>query len=111
MHCAEKDKEPRYLSAFIMSRNSSVGNNVITYLREKLPKYDIDLNFMFEMSQTDCEPTQYDRNLPPLIGLAEEVYNKKKSHGKRRHPMKRVHRKKASNEESSKEFSKEKAGV
>lgn len=101
MHCAEKNKEPRYLSAFIMSRNSTVGNNVITYLREKLPKYDIDLNFMFEMSQSDCEQTQLDRNLPPLVGLAEEVYHKKKSHGKRRHPMKRVHKKKSSEEESS----------
>lgn len=39
MHCAEKEKSPRYLSSFIMSRTSDLGNNVNSYLREKLPKY------------------------------------------------------------------------
>lgn len=39
MHCAEKSKSPRYLSSFIMSREESLGVNVISYLREKLPKY------------------------------------------------------------------------
>ncbi|KAL0134086.1 hypothetical protein PUN28_001156 [Cardiocondyla obscurior] len=39
MHCAEKSKSPRYLSSFIMSREASLGANVISYLREKLPKY------------------------------------------------------------------------
>ncbi|XP_077285318.1 lipocalin/cytosolic fatty acid-binding protein Karl [Arctopsyche grandis] len=98
MHCAEKEKEPRYLSAFIMSRNATIGNNVVSYLRDKLPKYDIDLNFMFEMSQNECEQTQLDKNLPPLVGLAEEAYQRKKSPSKRRHPMKRIHK------NTSKEF-------
>ncbi|XP_011340397.2 lopap isoform X1 [Ooceraea biroi] len=39
MHCAEKSKSPRYLSSFIMSREASLGANVISYLREKLPRY------------------------------------------------------------------------
>ncbi|CAB0042847.1 unnamed protein product [Trichogramma brassicae] len=38
MHCAEKSKTPRYLSSFIMSRKTNLTNNVITYLREKLPR-------------------------------------------------------------------------
>lgn len=38
MHCAEKVKSPRFLSSFIMSRELSLANNVISYLREKLPK-------------------------------------------------------------------------
>ena len=38
MHCAEKSKSPRYLSSFIMSREASLGANVISYLREKLPR-------------------------------------------------------------------------
>ncbi|KAI4499049.1 hypothetical protein M0802_005915 [Mischocyttarus mexicanus] len=40
MHCAEKNKSPRYLSSFIMSRKPNLGVNVISYLREKLPKLD-----------------------------------------------------------------------
>ena len=40
MHCAEKNKSPRYLSSFIMSRERILGPNVISYLREKLPKYE-----------------------------------------------------------------------
>lgn len=39
MHCAEKSKSPRYLSSFIMSRERTLGPNVISYLREKLPRY------------------------------------------------------------------------
>jgi hypothetical protein len=39
MHCAEKSKSPRYLSSFIMSREANLGGNVISYLREKLPRY------------------------------------------------------------------------
>jgi len=39
MHCAEKSKSPRYLSSFIMSREANLGANVISYLREKLPRY------------------------------------------------------------------------
>lgn len=39
MHCAEQSKTPRYLSSFIMSRQSSLGANVISYLREKLPRW------------------------------------------------------------------------
>lgn len=38
MHCAEQSKSPRYLSSFIMSREPSLGVNVISYLREKLPR-------------------------------------------------------------------------
>lgn len=54
LHCAEKSKSPRYLSSFIMSRTSNLPPNVISYLREKLPRYDIDLAFMFPMSQENC---------------------------------------------------------
>jgi len=39
MHCAEKSKSSRYLSSFIMSREANLGANVISYLREKLPRY------------------------------------------------------------------------
>ncbi|XP_017869656.1 PREDICTED: insecticyanin-A [Drosophila arizonae] len=55
MHCAEKKKHPRYLSALLLSRQPTLGDNVITFLREKLPRYDIDLSFMFAINQTSCE--------------------------------------------------------
>lgn len=78
MHCAEKAKSTRYLSALLLSRERELGMNVINYLRwqfwmipnvyfssinsnvgflcyrEKLPQYDIDLSFMFPITQDNC---------------------------------------------------------
>ena len=54
MHCAEKKRNPRYLSALLMSRTPHLGNNVKVFLREKLPKYNIDLNYLFELQHSDC---------------------------------------------------------
>lgn len=55
MHCAEKKKSQRYLSALMMSRTPMLGHNVKVFLREKLPKYNIDLNFMFDVRHDDCK--------------------------------------------------------
>ncbi|KAJ8977162.1 hypothetical protein NQ317_003102 [Molorchus minor] len=83
LHCAEKSKVPRYLSSFIMSRESKLGINVISYLKEKLPRYDIDLSYMFDMKQDYCNSTDVD--LPPGVILNRpEVANRK-------HPMKHHH--------------------
>ncbi|OXU25944.1 hypothetical protein TSAR_016650 [Trichomalopsis sarcophagae] len=88
MHCAEKSKSPRYLSSFIMSREASLGNNVISYLREKLPRYDIDLEYMFPMDQTNCTMIDPYANsfVPPTIVAAKRNYMQ------RRHPLKRKHK-------------------
>ncbi|XP_018580094.1 apolipoprotein D [Anoplophora glabripennis] len=83
LHCAEKSKVPRYLSSFIMSREPVLGVNVISYLRDKLPRYDIDLTYMFDMSQDDCNSTISD--LPPGVLLNRPLV------GSRRHPMKHRH--------------------
>ncbi|XP_012283151.1 apolipoprotein D [Orussus abietinus] len=87
MHCAEKSKSPRYLSSFIMSREPSLGINVISYLREKLPRYDIDLEYMFPMEQKNC--TMLDPEaallLPPSVAIRRPPVG-------RRHPLKRKHR-------------------
>lgn len=55
MHCAEKNRHSRYLSALMMSRTPTVGHNVKAFLREKLPKYDIDLDFFFEVRHDNCQ--------------------------------------------------------
>lgn len=55
LHCAEKNKSPRYLSSFIMGKQPKLPPNVLSYLREKLPKYDIDLEYMFEMTHVNCD--------------------------------------------------------
>lgn len=82
MHCAEKPKSNRYLSALMLSRTPTIGINVINFLRfecfnpssifshmqnfilifqfryifrEKLPQYDIDVSFMFPINQENCE--------------------------------------------------------
>lgn len=62
MNCAEKKKNPRYLSALMMSRTRTLGHNVKVYLREKLPRYNIDLDFMFAVDQDEC-------NLSPSINM------------------------------------------
>lgn len=54
MHCAEKKKYTRYLSAFMMSRTGSLGNNVKVFLREKLPIYNIDVDFFFDVRHDNC---------------------------------------------------------
>ncbi len=54
LHCAEKTGSARYLSSFILSRQSTLPVNVISFLREKLPRYDVDLLYSFRMQQKDC---------------------------------------------------------
>ncbi|CAD7091222.1 unnamed protein product [Hermetia illucens] len=66
MHCAEKSKSPRYLSALLLSREPTLATNVINFLREKLPRYGIDLSFMFTINQTDCDEVE-DTSMNPLI--------------------------------------------
>ncbi|XP_011701069.1 PREDICTED: apolipoprotein D [Wasmannia auropunctata] len=87
MHCAEKSKSPRYLSSFIMSREASLGANVISYLREKLPRYDIDLEYMFPMDQKQCNKTDNSEAV-----LTPALPSVKRGHVNRRHPLKRKHR-------------------
>ncbi|KAK5649292.1 hypothetical protein RI129_000321 [Pyrocoelia pectoralis] len=85
LHCAEKSKSPRYLSSFIMSRNPVLGVNVVSYLREKLPRYDIDLTYMFDMAQNECDVPQTGIEVPPSV-----LVNRPPPY-LRRHPLKRHH--------------------
>lgn len=78
MHCAEKSKSPRYLSALMLSRKPNLQNNVVNFLREKLPRYDIDISFMFEMDQANC---------------TVDKINEEEEFTKMFHPMKPVHEK------------------
>ncbi|XP_002067249.3 uncharacterized protein LOC6644630 [Drosophila willistoni] len=66
MHCAEKEKHPRYLSALLLSRQPTLGENYITYLREKLIPYHIDLSFMFPINQSSCDHLMESSNDDPL---------------------------------------------
>ncbi|XP_030378819.1 uncharacterized protein LOC115627315 [Scaptodrosophila lebanonensis] len=72
MHCAEKKKHPRYLSALLLSREPTLGDNVINFLREKLPRYDIDLSFMFPINQTSCESRTESSSNDPLAYILED---------------------------------------
>lgn len=88
MHCAEKSKSPRYLSSFIMSREPELGINVISYLREKLPRYNIDLEYMFPMMQINCTTADPGIGIitPPIPSVT------RRRNGSRRHPLRRKHR-------------------
>ncbi|XP_035792998.1 uncharacterized protein LOC118467056 isoform X1 [Anopheles albimanus] len=63
MHCAEKTKSQKYLSALMLSREPTLPINVKSFLREKLPRYDIDLEQMFPIQQGNCtgvgDPAHY----------------------------------------------------
>ncbi|KZC09450.1 PREDICTED: apolipoprotein D [Dufourea novaeangliae] len=88
MHCAEQSNTPRYLSSFIMSRQPILGANVISYLREKLPRYDIDLEYMFPMDQQQCNKTttsEMDMLIPVPV-------TSRKHHADRKHPLRKKHR-------------------
>lgn len=39
----------------MMSRTPTLGYNVKVFLREKLPKYNIDLDLMLEVRQDECK--------------------------------------------------------
>lgn len=82
LHCAEKSKSPRYLSSFIMSRSPDLGRNVVSYLRDKLPRYDIDLAFMFDMSQRECEIPliSLDTDRPRIITKKHPMKRQRKNH-------------------------------
>ncbi|XP_053678478.1 lopap [Anopheles nili] len=54
MHCAEKTKSQKYLSALMLSREPTLGQNVVNFLREKLPRYDIDVENMYPIPQENC---------------------------------------------------------
>lgn len=77
LHCAEKSGTARYLSSFIMGRRSTLPVNVIAYLQDKLPRYDIDLQYLFQMQQNECTPKQ-----TPLVF---QIYKTTKTN---KHPMK-----------------------
>lgn len=86
LHCAEKSKSSRYLSSLVLSRTEVPKPNVISYLREKLPQYDIDLEYMFPIRQTDCSQA--------VNSTLGNISNKK---GSKKHPLKHAHDSNASN--------------
>lgn len=50
-----------------MSREPLLGRNVISYLKDKLPRYGIDLAYMFGMKQNDCDVPQTGIDIPPSV--------------------------------------------
>ncbi|XP_034934396.1 apolipoprotein D [Chelonus insularis] len=80
LHCAEKNKSPRYLSSFIMSRKKNLGVNVVSYLRDKLPRYNINVEYVFPMEQKNCKIFDGDALMIPPVVAAKRAYLK-------RHPL------------------------
>lgn len=69
-----------------MSREPVLGVNVVSYLKDKLSKYDIDLSYMFQMTQDDCNATLNTADIPPALrGIVNG------SQASRRHPLKHHH--------------------
>ncbi|XP_022224811.1 insecticyanin-A [Drosophila obscura] len=77
MHCAEKKKHTRYLSALLLSREPTLGENVVNFLREKLPRYHIDLSFMFDINQTACDNLMESSSDDPLAYIVNGRKNAK----------------------------------
>ena len=95
LHCAEQTGSNRYLSSFILSRKPDMAANVQAYLRDKLTRYAIDLEFMFPMSQEDCDslvdvdgpPGAAPQSPPQGHHQPHRVHHKKN----RKHPLQRNH--------------------
>uniref|UniRef100_A0A2H1WKQ0 SFRICE_033760 n=1 Tax=Spodoptera frugiperda TaxID=7108 RepID=A0A2H1WKQ0_SPOFR len=74
LHCAEQTEGARYLSAFVLSRNTTLPKNVMAYLRDKLPRYDVDVNYVFPIPHKDCstKPPMFDYS-PILVEVGSKV--------------------------------------
>ncbi|KAF6213298.1 hypothetical protein GE061_011016 [Apolygus lucorum] len=88
LNCAEKPKSPRYLTSLMISKTPNLAPGVVSFLRDKLPKYDITLDYMFEMKQENCEDPS--KNLH--YASASQPAKTKKG----KHPLKRKNRSKNS---------------
>lgn len=82
LHCAEKPSSPRYLSSILLSRDMTVPANVRSYVRDKLPKYGVQLEYTFAMVQDRCSPAVR----PLYYGTAANA-NKKLTVNNNKHPM------------------------
>ncbi|KAG7309584.1 hypothetical protein JYU34_004048 [Plutella xylostella] len=77
LHCAEQREGARYLSAFVLSRSTTLPKNVMAYLRDKLPRYDVDVKYVFPISHEACStrPPVYDYS-PLMVGLGDKAPKK-----------------------------------
>ncbi|XP_041989053.1 uncharacterized protein LOC121740429 [Aricia agestis] len=77
LHCAEQREGARYLSAFVLSRNTTLPKNVMAYLRDKLPRYDVDVNYVFPIKHDDCsDKTARADDTPILIEVNSTIPRK-----------------------------------
>ncbi|CAH3994274.1 unnamed protein product [Pieris brassicae] len=74
LHCAEQREGTRYLTAFVLSRTTGLPKNVMAYLRDKLPRYDVDINYVFPIPHKDCsdKPARPDDS-PVLVEVGSKV--------------------------------------
>lgn len=76
LHCAEKAGSARFLSAFVLSRTRHLPRNVLSYLRDKLPRYDVDPRYVFAVPHERCAPRARHPPAPllvPLTGLDDRT--------------------------------------
>ncbi|KAJ0177909.1 hypothetical protein K1T71_006782 [Dendrolimus kikuchii] len=67
LHCAEQTEGARYLSAFVLSRTTSLPKNVMAYLRDKLPRYDVDIKYVFPIPHKNCTGKPSKGEYGPII--------------------------------------------
>ncbi|CAG9787124.1 unnamed protein product [Diatraea saccharalis] len=67
LHCAEQREGTRWLSAFILSRTTKLPKNVMAYLRDKLPRYDVDVKYVFPISHGDCSSKPAKADFSPIF--------------------------------------------
>lgn len=91
LHCAEQTGSLRYLSSFILSRTKDLPHNVQAYLRDKLTRYAIDLDFMFPMSQDDCSLVDIEGPVQGPVEAPHRPHRLHRPHRPRKHPLQRHH--------------------
>nr|XP_037867585.1 uncharacterized protein LOC101739113 isoform X1 [Bombyx mori] len=67
LHCAEQTEGARYLTAFVLSRTTKLQKNVMAYLRDKLPRFEVDINYVFAIPHDDCAVKPPNPNFGPLM--------------------------------------------
>ncbi|KAF4522746.1 hypothetical protein B566_EDAN009291 [Ephemera danica] len=66
---AEVTSSPRYLSSLLMRRSTEqpLGVNVLSYLRDKLQRYGVSLEYLFPMPQQSCPQPHQAKTVRPAL--------------------------------------------
>jgi hypothetical protein len=54
LHCSDPESQKKFLSTFVFSRSPTMDKMTVEYLRDKISFYDVELEYLFPVNQTNC---------------------------------------------------------